>query len=183
VQNQWSEIVEMLRHREIAFSDGLSDAEVGTIEAEFAFDLPPDLRQLLQTALPSGRHFPDWRSGERAVLWERLRWPIDGICFDIEHANFWFDGWGARPSSLEQAKETARNHVASAPKLIPIYSHRYIPASPHLAGNPVYSVYQTDIIYFGFDLSDYLSREFGISNPLPRPECPRSIEFWELIVS
>jgi hypothetical protein len=47
-----------------------------------------------------------------------------------------------------------------------------------MAGNPVFSVYQTDVIYYGFDLPSYLFEEFGVPNPFPRPERPREIELW-----
>jgi hypothetical protein len=40
-------------------------------------------------------------------------------------------------------------------KLIPIFVHRMMPDDPHLAGNPVFSVHQTDIIHYGFALADY----------------------------
>lgn len=43
----------------------------------------------------------------------------------------------------------------------PVYGHRYLPAGPVLAGHPVLSVHQTDVIYYGADLADYLSLEFG----------------------
>lgn len=49
------------------------------------------------------------------------------------------------------------------PRLIPVYGHRYLPAFPSEAGNPVYSVYQTDIICYGNDLLTYLCREFKIA--------------------
>jgi hypothetical protein len=51
--------------------------------------------------------------------------------------------------------------VADAPVLIPVCSHRYLPASPPQAGNPVFSVHQSDIIYYGANLLDYLQNEFG----------------------
>jgi hypothetical protein len=47
------------------------------------------------------------------------------------------------------------------PRLVPVFSHRYLPAEPHLSGNPVLSVYQTDIIYYGSNLKRYIAHEFG----------------------
>jgi hypothetical protein len=37
-----------------------------------------------------------------------------------------------------------------------------MPAEPHLPGNPVFSVHQTDIIVYGLDLYEYLHNEFGL---------------------
>jgi hypothetical protein len=65
-------------------------------------------------------------------------------------------------------------------KLIPIYGHRMMPDEPHLPGNPVFSVYQTDIIYYGYDLADYLRHEFHLPGREPWPERVRAIRFWDL---
>jgi hypothetical protein len=74
------------------------------------------------------------------------------LAFDIENNGFWNQEWGEKPSGLEVALATAKRCFAAAPKLIPLYSHRYLPAEPVSAGNPVLSVYQADIIYYGRDL-------------------------------
>jgi hypothetical protein len=51
--------------------------------------------------------------------------------------------------------------VAAAPGLIPVFGHRYLLARPCVVGNPVLSVYQSDIIVYGEDLRGYLLIEFG----------------------
>jgi hypothetical protein len=55
-----------------------------------------------------------------------------------------------------------------------------MPDKPHLPGNPVFSVHQTDIIHYGFDLADYLRHEFDLSGREPWPEEVRPIRFWDL---
>ena len=78
----------------------------------------------------------------------------------------------------------ARARVAQAPRLIPVMGHRYIPAEPELAGNPVFSVYQTDIIYYGVDLATYLRCEFGqLDHVNAVREEARRIRFWSELVS
>jgi hypothetical protein len=72
--------------------------------------------------------------------------------------------------------------VARAPILIPVYSHRFIPAALSEAGNPVFSVYQTDIIHYGLDLPSYLHAEFDACNPYPVPSEPKEIRFWSELV-
>src|SRR5207302_6554224 len=116
---------------------------------------PPDLRSFVQHALPVSGSWVDWRGCLEATVRERLEWPADGICFDVEHAGFWLDDWGPRPERLEDAFAVVREQVARAPRLIPICSHRYLPDEPLMAGNPVFSVHQTDIIHYGFDLASY----------------------------
>lgn len=180
----WTGIVASLSQRGIKFEQGLSDQEIDSIQRSFKLTFPADLRAFLQTALPTGSRFPDWRNGERSDLKALLRWPVDGICFDVEYNDLWFSElFGDKPSSLQEAVAIVRRKVAEAPQLIPICGHRFIPSEPHLSGNPVFSVYQTDIIYYGSDLADYLSNEFKIENPWPRPQVERRIDFWEHFVS
>lgn len=158
---------------------GLSDEELIEIEDYWEFRFPPDLREMLQVILPLMPPFPDWRAFRSRELRQMFEWPADGICYDVEHSDFWLSAWGDRPRSLDEALEVARVHVRAAPKLIPIYSHRYLPATPCEADNPVFSVYQTDVIYYGANLRDYLMREFG---DLPHEDAvanvSKRIPFW-----
>ena len=166
-------------HR-VEFESGLSDDEVVRIEGQFGFRFPPDLRAFLQTALPHGPRFPDWRAGDAATLRKWLDEPCQGVLFDIEHNGFWLEEWGPRPESLEAALQLFRQLVGTAPRLIPIFGHRMIPDEPHLGGNPVFSVHQADIIYYGFDLADYLRHEFNLPGRAPWPRQVRSIRFWNI---
>jgi len=161
----------------ISFDPGLTDAEVEQIEQSYRFRFPPDLRGFLQTAVPKGEGFPDWRRSD-GTLSSWLDAPKQGILFDVEHNAFWMDGWGMRPSSVAQAKDVASKFIDAAPRLIPVFSHRVLPSDPHLAGNPVFSVHQTDIICYGFDLEDYLRHEFKLHGRRPWPDSIRPIEFW-----
>jgi hypothetical protein len=166
----------------ISFAAGLTDAEVARIERDHGFRFPPDLREFLRTALPVGDGFPDWRNGDVTSLEPWLGWPKHGILFDVEHAGFWLEDWGVRPDSIAQAKDLAATFIDAAPRLIPVYSHRMLPSEPHLVGNPVFSVYQTDIIHYGFDLEDYLRHEFKLPGRRPWPEHERTIEFWSKLL-
>lgn len=193
-RGNWQELVDQLRGTEyqfglitpgssvhrVEFAAGLTDAEVATAEARFGFRFPPDLREFLQTALPRGPRFPNWRSGNEAALRDWLDLPRQGVLFDVEHNGFWLDEWGPRPGSVEKALRMAGELVAAAPRLIPVFSHRMIPDEPHEAGNPVFSVHQTDIIHYGFDLADYLRHEFGLPGREPWPERVRPIRYWDL---
>jgi hypothetical protein len=162
----------------IHFEEGLSPAEIDGVEQRFGFAFPPDLRDFLTLGLPVSERFPNWRAGPDDDLADRLGWPADGICFDIEHNAFWYDAWGPRPDDVEEACALARSYMDRAPKLVPIYSHRYIPAEPARAGNPILSVYQADIICYGENLPDYLAREFGEGRSLPATDRAGSIPFW-----
>jgi len=145
---------------------GLTATEFVAIQRDFGVVFPPDLREVLAAALPTGPRWPNWREAVRdpagsaaAYVRDGLAWPHDGMIFDIRNNAFWDPDWGQRPSSLDAAIELASRAVRAAPMLIPVYGHRYIPAEPCIAGNPVLSVYQMDIIVYGRDLAAYLVAE------------------------
>jgi hypothetical protein len=189
----WLPIVERLRGVEyrfglvtadspsyqIEFAPGLTDLEVEATEDRFGFRFPPDLREFLQTALPCGPRFPNWRSGDVKELREWLNLPKEGILFDIEQNKFWLQEWGPCPDTMAAALDFASTLIEDAPSLIPVYGHRMMPEEPEQHGNPVLSIHQTDIIYYGVNLQQYLSCEFcglrygeAVEGNLPR------IRFW-----
>jgi hypothetical protein len=178
--DKWPLLIAQMKECGIEFDVGLNDSEIAVAETRFGFRFPPDLRAFLQTALPNGERFPNWRSGKVAVLRDWLDLPRQGILFDIEHNSFWLEEWGVRPESLADAKRSVSELVAGAPTLIPIYIHRMMPDESHLAGNPVFSVHQTDIIHYGFDLADYLRSDFHLPGREPWPPGVRQIRFWDL---
>ena len=186
-------VVARLRSAGMQFDEGMLDTEIVGAEEKYGVCFPPDLCEFLQIALPLSHpdpgRFPNWRlaiagDGEcHQKIIDSLEWPADGICFDIEHNGFWMEEeWGTRPSAVDQAKNVARLKVAEAPKLIPVCSHRYIPSEPNTHGNPVFSVYQTDIIHYGADLVSYLEAEF-LGGALPQDIATvRPIRFWSRLV-
>jgi hypothetical protein len=174
----------MLEGAGISFEAGLSSQEIGSLEAQFGFVFPDDLRSFLMFALPTGQGFVNWRSSNRLDIAEAMAWPLEGMWFDVKTNHFWPSDWGMKPSEESAAYELLRSQVESAPKLIPICGHRYMPDRPSLAGNPVYSVFQTDIIFYGSDLENYLYNEFARQGTnLSLSEEIRQIEFWSSFVS
>ena len=63
------------------------------------------------------------------------------------------------------------------PVLVPVFGHRY-QVSGATTGAPVLSAYGTDVISYGSDLADYLSREFLIQSRVPPIADERRIPFW-----
>lgn len=179
-------LIQVLTEKGIRFDSGLTNSEISQISTLFAISFPPDLQLFLQTALPVSDGFPDWRQGlhnrEAAdKILSRLAWPLEGILFDIGSNGFWLSSWGARPDKYEDRVSVVRKHYETYPRLVLVYSHRYIPASPCQHGNPVFSVYQTDIICYGYDLAAYLANEFHFNLPegFERPTQPGvKIDFW-----
>jgi hypothetical protein len=149
-------------------------------------DANPVSNEFLMLGLPVSSGFFNWRYANREQITEQLLCPYEGICFDIEHNNFWLKEWGDKPSYLVDAFERAKQALTEAPTLIPILGHRYIPDQPHSAGNPVFSVHQTDIIYYGTNLLNYIENEFFQSFEREGYKLEgeiREIAFWSDIVS
>jgi hypothetical protein len=160
---------------------GLTGAELDAVEAEFAFSFADDHRAFLAAGLPYGRSWPDWRDGDRAALRERLAWPVEGVLFDVVQNEFWYDGWGPRPADEDDAVAIARGQLVTAPRMVPVYSHRYLPAGRGTSGHPVLSIYQTDVIGYGADLVDFLQQEFGIGVAAAEPRRP-TVAFWSRLL-
>jgi hypothetical protein len=169
---------------------GLTDAEFARIEREYGFEFADDHRAFLAAGLPLNsppgpgqtwtKPWPDWRNGDPDALREQLAWPIHGILFDVEGNAFWHPTWGERPSTMELAKETARHHLEQVPKMVPLYGHRYLPGGRGTYGHPVLSIYQTDIIFYGADLVDYIQHEFDRTESKLTEDWtpPHLVAFW-----
>ena len=83
----------------IHFDDGLSSAEINHLEKHYGFAFPPDLKEVLSFAPPVNKWFIDWRTKADTAIQQKLIWPLEGICFDIEHNNFWLEDWGNKPAT------------------------------------------------------------------------------------
>ncbi|WNZ13574.1 hypothetical protein [Streptomyces sp. 11x1] len=196
-----AEAMSRLRGKSAAvIEDGLSDDEFARIEETFGFRFADDHRAFLAAGLPvnspatppepgiaaaGSQPWPDWRHHDHDELRRRLEWPVDGVLFDVEKNQFWVESWGKRPDRVDQATEIARRALTRAPAMIPIYRHRYLPAGAGTCGHPVLSIWQTDIIYYGLDIADYIDREFAGADRPPdgaswNPQA--TVEFWKDLI-
>lgn len=169
---------------------GLTSTEFARIERDYEFEFADDHRAFLAAGLPlnapgakdrAGRGpWPDWRDGDPGDLQKQLRWPVEGALFDVENNALWHPTWGQRPADTSKALSTARRHLTRAPKMIPVYAHRYLPAGRGTCGHPVLSIYQTDIIVYGTDLADYIHNEFSGAGRSISPDWipPPMVSFW-----
>lgn len=146
---------EYLVQKGITFDTALSDIELRRIEAMYKFTFPPEMEAWLKLCMPVSKDFPNWRE-QGESLEKKLSWPFESIAFDIRMSDYWRAEWGPKPPSVEDAVAIAKDHVSNAPRLVPICGHSYLPAEPSIEGNPVFSVYQTDVIHRGEFLPDYL---------------------------
>jgi len=181
-----NEIIVRLKDQSYHFDKGLSNSEVSEIERQFLFQFPPDLRIFLQTSLPISAGFPNWRQSleegtARNLVLKQLSWPLEGMLFDVEENNLWLDEWEEKPDTTAERIKIITQHFRAYPTLIPIFGHRYIPNTPFESGNPIFSVYQMDIIVYANDLQCYLDNEFNLrlpSHQLTGQNTPKIIPFW-----
>jgi hypothetical protein len=170
----------------VQIEPGLTEDEFAAVEQRFGFEFADDHRGFLAAGLPVGPWWPDWRNRDEANLSEWLAWPVDGVLFDVRNNEYWYGDWGQRPTSKAQAVALAQEHLATVPRMVPVYSHRYLPAGRGRSAHPVLSMYQTDIIYYGVDLVDYVHQEFGagpgIKRDDPRWEPAATVPFWNDLV-
>lgn len=124
-------------------------------ERRFGFRFPPDLFEfLLQRRFARG---PDWTKDD-ATIRELMAFPAEGIIVDVERNDFWASGWGPRPATLEKRLAVAEKLVKAAPTLIPLSGEHYMPATPSERGNPVFSVFLTDVNYAGANIDSFAKR-------------------------
>lgn len=167
----------LARSGQVRIGPGLTSAEFARVEHDYGFEFADDHRAFLAAGLPLNsppepgqtwaRPWPDWRDGDPGELREQVSWAVDGVLFDVEHNGHWHRSWGRRPADAAQALDVARRHLVMAPKMVPVYAHRYLPGGRATHGHPVLSIWQTDMIIYGTDLADYVEREF--SDPGSRP--------------
>jgi hypothetical protein len=101
-----------------------------------------------------------------------------------------------KPNTAEERELRVQELVAAAPKLIPIFEHRFLLAEPCQVGNLVLSIMQSDIIVYGADLRDYFLIESGktiapderdaiqaAKRRIPGVESYEAVPFWgELLI-
>jgi hypothetical protein len=193
------ELVERMRGWGIIFDKGLSNSEIEQIESENNFRFPEDLRALLQCALPlwepnydrSGLYvverFPNWRTHASLIMRQSRRYLLEGLrdtvkyCYETNQTQkCWLEPWGVQPVHVSEALSILDSQFATAPVLIPVYVHRFIPGDPLTAGNPIFSVAGVDIIHYGHDLADYFNHEFSPSTDRHEKAkaATRYIRFW-----
>jgi hypothetical protein len=182
---------------------GMTDAEISAAETRYGLTFPPDYRLFLATLhtpdppmigahyedsglVPtSGRKFPDW-TGRSEPIESALVWPVEGLVSSIDHDESWHDSWGPRPRGRKQRGRLVRELVAAGPQLVPVFGHRYLAGPGDRAGNPVLSIYGSDVIVYAPGLRAYLPSELGLSPPsTPGYESAGTeepIPFWQDVI-
>lgn len=152
----------LLRMKGIEFEKGLTLDELKKIEMIYQVRFPSSLREFLMMALPVSKGFYNWRNIQDdnvRFIKKVINKPLSDIRNMVGEV-YWCDDWGEEPDDKKIISEEVTARLKEAPKLVPVYAHRYIPIV--LDENPpVISIHGIDIIYYGENLEDYLNIEFG----------------------
>lgn len=180
----YKELISWLKQQGIEFEAGLTDNEISKVQTIYEILFPESFRFFLMEGLPVSRGFYNWRNTEQTnieFIKRMITMPIDTID-EVVKEICWCDDWGKEPQNAMEAEKTIRKKLHEAPKLLPVYGHRYMPM---LSGVqvPVISVHGTDIIYYGESLSDYFYIEFGTKKQEEIDfDSIRPIPFWSDIM-
>lgn len=160
------DVISILKRNDIRLKPGMTEAQIEQAQGHYQTEFPLALKCLLMTVLPVSPPFYDWTDysmKNEARIKSYLNRPLEGMLFDIEHNGFWLaEQWGTKPETLAECLAIAETNIKQMPKLIPIYSHRYLANLGDDLLSPVLSIHQTDIIYYGKDLWDYFAVEFAV---------------------
>lgn len=157
------------------WASGFTMSELERAQERYCLNFPRDLIDLFLDRRPARGY--DWDIEDRRIR-DMLEWPIRMLLVDVEHG-FWWPDWGDRPSSPNDRQDVVQGALATKPRLIPLLGHRFVPETPSTAGNPVFSMYGFDTIYYGSNLVEYFTNEFEGKHALGPV---RHIPFWSDIV-
>lgn len=187
--DKYKNIIERLTSKEVVFENGMSQSEIDDTEKLYNITIPIELTYLYALALPVSDGFYNWRdrSNDNIEKIKRaLEAPIIGLQSSLKNEfqrssdpfqDFWYEGWGEKPRDFKTACEVLLKRYNDAPKLVPIYSHRYMPCIKDNTRLPVFSLMESDIICYGENLIAYFEIEFGFKKYSDMSEC-QYVEFW-----
>lgn len=106
-------------------------------------------------------YFYNWLKDEKEISF-RQSWPYNQIFKDIKNG-YWLKEWGTRPSTVTELEIFFSEWYKNAPKLIPIFGHRFVVSNWKDQNNksPVISVWGSDTIIYGWGIKHYLISELG----------------------
>ena len=161
-----TDVITILKNNGVVFEKGLNADEIGKVEKVYEIKLPLVWKEFFKTALPVSRGFYNLRdfSNENVELIKSvMKRPFDDFKEKLESEKL--------PKQLYKEFE-------KAPKLFPIFSHRFIP-SGDFDDPPVFSIMQTDIIVYGKDLYEWAQNEYRPKNTMfSVKEIKTKVPFW-----
>ncbi len=196
-------LIQIMKEAGIRFERGLSEEEAVLAEELYGIRFPIPLRSFLRTAVPVSDEnlkdcfgdtcpeemrraaFPQWHdfSPENAAeIRDWMKKPFRWLKNDVTKNGFWIDEWGERPDDLEEAAERFERIASGAPKLIPLYLHRFIPSGDTAEVDPpVFSTVGMDTIRYGNSFEEWVMAEFA-ARKTDHTLKNEKIPFWDDVV-
>lgn len=142
----------------------MSEAELCRAEETFGLVFPRLLRDVLGLVHPVPRpvfpqpglhqassRVPDWRLRDVDRTRTLIGIPADGVLFDVEENDFWWNAWGPRPDAIAERIAAAARELARVPLLVPLGGHLYVAA---VDDSPVFSLVQTRVGLYAVSFAD-----------------------------
>ena len=187
-KEKYREIIEHLKKKKYEFLSGMTLGQIDTVERAYGFKFPKSLADFYSCGLPLPKDrlsdFPDLKHLDPQNVSDvesRISKPLENLRSAVRRG-FWIAAWGNRPESDDDAIAVFDTYASTAPKLIPVYSHRYVPVLEGVDDPPVISAVGQDIIYYGCNLADYLEREFLDKRGPIDPDKIVRIPFWSDVI-
>ena len=152
---------ELLKKRSVLFSQGMSLKEIEETERIYSIVFPREIKRAYMFALPISHGFYNWRERKEEYVnhvKKVINRPLIELVEDADYID-WNETWGEELYGDEK-KEYIKRRMKLAPKLIPVFSHRYA-ISGDMNESPVFSINGSDIICYGKNYLQYLEIEFG----------------------
>ena len=159
---------------------GLSDEEIDTLEKQWSLQFPPDYRLFLKYlhCIDKPITIATYDGDTRKIIpcdsilfhnWQRDAESIqmayqqlaDDLTYEVLNNNAWKPGWGRKPVTRYGQSQQIEKLVAEAPKLIPVYGHRFLLTEPCVAGNPIITLRQSKMVIYSPDLFFFLCKDFS----------------------
>lgn len=158
----YKESINLLRQHGTYFESGMTRKEIKCAEAIYNIRFPQSLCSFLMQALPVSKGYYNWRDvTEKNINYIKqvIERPINDLYSMAEDVE-WPTEWGNEPETKSEKIMRIKERAKCAPKLIPIFCHRYMPIVDAEEA-PILSIHGTDIIYYGENLTDYINVELG----------------------
>lgn len=158
----YEDSIKLLKRQGVEFETGLTIEEITKIEDIYTIKFPKSLKEFLMMTLPISKGFFNWRNLDQdnvMFIKKIINRPTEAA-YELAEEVCWCDDWGKEPENETDIALIVRERLKSAPKLIPVYGHRYIPMIPE-DNPPIISIHDIDIIYYDQNLEDYFKVEFG----------------------
>lgn len=166
----YKKYISLLEQQGVQFEKGLTQEEIELAEKIYDIKFPKSLSEFLMTALPVSKDFYNWRNMEESnvsFIKQIIELPKMNIYNEADEI-CWNEEWGEK--------------LVNAPKLIPIFAHRYIPM---VNGEeiPILSIHGVDVIYYAKTLEEYINAEFlGINKKFQSLDEYMYVPFWSDIM-